>query len=278
MPRSICLVILGMLVLPLVSPLSAAPKAELWERWLAHDSTFTSTIDHSVWTQFLSTHVMSSDDRINRIDYGSVVLEDRARLDAYVEQLTQTPISDFSRVEQRAFWINLYNALTVKLVFDHYPVESILDISISPGWLSFGPWDKTLITVEGEELSLNDIEHRILRPIWRDPRVHYAVNCASYGCPNLRTVAFTSLNTEQLLEQAAREYVNDPRAAEFVDGRLIVSSIYEWFKEDFGDSDEGVIEHLKKYAESDLAASLATVRRLGGHFYDWTLNDTARRH
>ena len=267
---------LATLMLLLSPPLAAAPTAELWERWTAHDPASTSTIYHGAWTQFLRTYVTPSDDRVSRIDYGNVAAEDRRSLEAYVERLTETPISGFNRVEQRAFWINLYNALTVKVVLDQYPVESILDISISPGWFSFGPWDKKLITVEGEELSLNDIEHRILRPIWRDPRIHYAVNCASYGCPNLREVAFTPDNTEPLLEQAAREYVNHPRAAAFIGGKLIVSSIYHWFKEDFGDSDRGVIEHLKIYADSELAASLATTGRLGGHDYDWALNDTAR--
>jgi len=171
-----------------------------------------------------------------------------------------------------AFWINLYNALTVELILDHYPVASILDISISPGLFSFGPWDKKLIEVEGEALSLNDIEHRILRPIWRDARLHYAVNCASLGCPNLREVAFTAENTEWLLEQGAHEYVNHARGAEFIDSQLIVSSIYHWFKEDFGDSDRGVIEHLGAFAAPELAKRLAKTRRLSGHDYDWDLN------
>ena len=104
-----------------------------------------------------------------------------------------------SRDEQLAYWINLYNALTVKVILDHYPVKSILDIDISPGWFSIGPWGKKLVAVEGVEISLDDIEHRILRPIWRDPRIHYALNCAAVGCPNLLREAFTGATAEVLL-------------------------------------------------------------------------------
>ena len=98
-----------------------------------------------------------------------------AALNAYVENLSRMPINDFNRAEQKAFWINLYNALTVKVVLAAYPVKSIRDIAISPGLFARGPWGKKLIEIDGETVSLNDIEHRILRPIWRDPRLHYAL-------------------------------------------------------------------------------------------------------
>ncbi len=190
--------------------------------------------------------------------------------------MTAVPISAYKRDEQRAYWINLYNALTVKVVLDHYPVKTIRKIS---AWFAIGlwrgPWNRKLITVEGEGLSLNDIEHRILRPIWRDPRIHYAVNCASIGCPNLRKQAFTATNAETLLARGAREYLNHNRGAKIKDGRLIVSSIYVWFKEDFGDSDRGAIRHLQQYAESVLATALAHVKRIADDHYDWALNDNA---
>ena len=95
-------------------------------------------------------------------------------------------------------------------------------------------WKKKLLTIEGEEVSLNDIEHRILRPIWRDPRIHYAVNCASIGCPNLVSTPFTAENTEALLDQGARNYINHPRAVNISSkGKVTVSSIYSWFESDF---------------------------------------------
>jgi hypothetical protein len=195
-------------------------------------------------------------------------------LQAYIAELAATPISRFSRDEQLPYWINLYNALTVSVVLDPYPVESIRDIDISPGFFSSGPWDKQLVVVEGGALTLNDIEHRILRPIWRDPRIHYAVNCASIGCPNLERTAFTAENANALLEKGARQYVNHPRGARVTDGELIVSSIYVWYQADFGGSDEGVIRHLQQYGRPKLKTGLATVDEIADDQYDWSLNDT----
>ena len=160
----------------------AAPKAELWPRWEAHDAAAARTIDHKPWGRFLAVYLSMGNDGINRLDYGNVSKAHRQMLKQYIGQLSALPISQYSRAEQRAYWINIYNSLTVDLVLSHYPVKSITDIDISPGFFSFGPWDKKLVRVERQMLSLNDIEHRILRPIWRDPRLHYVLNCASLGC------------------------------------------------------------------------------------------------
>ncbi len=259
------------------SALFSAPKSDLWERWTAHDDNAIATIDHAAWTEFLSAYLETHPDGVNRVRYAAVTSADRERLEDYVDSLTATAISNYSRVEQRAYWINIYNALTVKLVLDHYPVASIRDIDISPGLFSIGPWDKKLVTVEREALSLNDIEHRILRPIWNDPRIHYAVNCASIGCPNLMPMAFTAQNSEVLLERGAREYVNHPRGVEIVNGKPIASKIYDWFKPDFGDSDREVLAHLSRYAEPSLQKQLSGFARVGGYRYDWALNEAAEK-
>ncbi len=250
-----------------------APKAELWERWIANDPDATAGIDHGTWDRFLATYVMGGDDGVHRVAYGRVTDADKHALEAYIAALAATPISGYARAEQRAYWINLYNALTVNVVLDHYPVDGIRDIDISPGLFADGPWDKKLVEIEGEEVSLNDIEHRILRPIWRDPRIHYAVNCAAIGCPNLQPTAFTAANTDTLLATAARAYVNHPRGARIEDGKLIVSSIYVWFQEDFDGDDAGVIRHLTRYAAAGLKTQLAGVASIYTHEYDWVLND-----
>jgi hypothetical protein len=198
---------------------------------------------------------------------------DVAALNAYVENLSNIPISGFNLDEQKAFWINLYNALTVKVVLAAYPVKSTRDIAVSPGLFARGPRGKKLIEIEGKAVGLNDIKHRILRPIWRDPRLHYALNCAAIGCPNLRNEVFTSSNTESLLEAAARDYVNNPRGANIFDKTLTVSSIYVWFAEDFGKSDAVIITHLRRYAEAELLEKLAGIDAIGGMAYNWGLND-----
>lgn len=252
----------------------AAPDAELWPRWEAHNPDATKSIDHSAWTEWLGEYRQPpGSDGVARLDYARAKDEGREALSDYIAHLTDVAISEYNRDEQFAYWVNLYNAVTVDVVLAHYPVDSIKDIDISPQWFSSGPWGKKLVTVEGEKLTLNDIEHRILRPIWDDPRVHYAVNCASIGCPNLQPEAFTADNTERLLERGATNYINNWRGAAFEDGELIVSSIYDWYQADFGGTHKGVIKHLRQYAEGDLAERLAKREAYDDHRYDWSLND-----
>lgn len=254
---------------------AAAPRAELWPRWEAHDPASRLTVDHTAWGGLLTRRISTGADGINRFAYGSVDAADRDALRGYLAAGSAMPVGRLTRREQMAFWINLYNAVTVQCILDHFPVGSIRDIDISPGLFANGPWGAKLITVEGEPLSLDDIEHRILRPIWRDPRIHYGVNCAALGCPNLLAEPFAAGAMDRMLDEAALAFVNHPRGVRLAGNRLEVSSIYVWFEEDFGGSDEGVIRHLKAYAGPDLAMELEKRRRIDGHDYDWSLNGIA---
>jgi hypothetical protein len=251
----------------------AAPDAELWERWLSNNPDSAVTIDHTEWERLLERYLRSGSDGVNRFDYAAVAPHDRATLTAYLDMLSAAPVSRRARREQLVFWINLYNALTVDVVLRHYPVDTIKDIDISPGLFADGPWGLKLFTVEGEAVSLDDIEHRILRPIWRDPRVHYALSCAAVGCPQLNAEAFTGENGERLLEESARAFVNHPRGVEVSARGIELSSIYRWYRDDFGDDTAAVLEHLRGYAEPALAEVLAASPRVLGYHYDWRLND-----
>lgn len=256
---------------------AAAPQADLWPRWQQHDPAATASIDHTKWEAFLQAFVMPGHPSgINRVRYEDAARTERQELRAYIERLQAVPISRFNRAEQLAYWINLYNAATVNLVLEHFPVASIRDINPSSGFLSGlfggGPWQRKLLEVESEEISLDDIEHRILRPIWRDNRIHYGVNCASLGCPNLQPEAFTADNAFRLLNEGARAYVNHPRGVSFQDGTLRLSSIYDWFQEDFGGSTRGVLAHLIQYAEPELRERLAGYEGSISYDYDWSLN------
>lgn len=250
----------------------AAKPPELIPMWDASDETNTASIDHAPWQELLDAHLKTHPSGINRFDYGALKAnaEDRRKLTTYLLDLTKLDPRSYSRKEQFAYWVNVYNALTVHVVTGRYPVDSIKDIK--SGLITFGPWELELITVQGEKLTLDDIEHGILRPIWRDPRIHYAVNCASLGCPNLSPEAYRFDNSERLLEASAREYINHPRGAQEVDGELRVSSIYDWFKVDFGGNDAGVFAHLRKYARPELADTLDKHDSFD-HDYDWKLND-----
>lgn len=264
--------VLMLSVFAVMGPSMAAPKAELWQRWEKHDASSTKSVDHSTWDRLLKRYVIDHNDGVTRVSYSAFSDADEQSLITYIEDLESVAVSTLNRPEQFAYWVNLYNAMTVALIVQTYPVESIRDIDISPGFFSDGPWGKKLVSIEGEELSLDDIEHRILRPIWKDPRIHYAVNCASIGCPNLWPEAFTPANTESYLESATKAYVNHPRGASVENGRLRVSSIYTWFQEDFGGTDQGVIKHLRQYAEGDLQADLQSVNSISSDRYDWALN------
>jgi len=248
-----------------------APKPEPWPRWQAHNPNSAATISHAAWDKFLKKYIIGHKDGVNRVLYGRVGENDKKALHDYLNRLRTTPIGNFNRAEQKAYWINLYNALTVRLVLQFYPVDSIKDIDVSSGPFG-GPWNRKLLEVNGTPLSLNDIEHRILRPIWRDARIHYAVNCAALGCPNLQPTAFTAANTNTILDHAALNFANHRRGARIEDGRLVVSKIYAWFAEDFGGSEETVIAHLRRNAEPALASVLAGRTSIDDYEYDWSLN------
>jgi len=266
-------VVLVLLVLLLPAAAAAAPAAELWERWTAHDPTSQRRIDHAAFAELLDRRLTAFTDGTTRFDYAAVTDKDRALLDTYIENLAALPISRYNRDEQMAYWINLYNALTLQVVLDHYPVDSIRDIDISPGFFTSGPWGAKLVEVEGHPLSLDDIEHRILRPIWRDPRIHYAVNCASICCPNLRPQPYTGDMIDQQLDYAARDFINNWRGVRIDNGEVTASRIYEWYTEDFGGNTQGVIQHLLAYADIDLAQRLQSIATIHHYTYNWSLND-----
>ncbi|GAB2199453.1 DUF547 domain-containing protein [Sessilibacter sp. MAH4] len=248
----------------------AAPTSELIDFWDESDEENTNTIDHSKWQTVLDAYLVSNHPSgINRFNYKAVSKADKSALESYINDLKNTDPREYNLAEQKAYWINLYNALTVNLILDNYPVKSITKLG---GFFSFGPWDKEIITIEGETLTLNNIEHGILRPIWKDNRIHYAVNCASMGCPNLSATAFTAENTEALLDQSAKDYVNHTRGVKIEGDKMQVSSIYEWYKVDFGGTDASLIEHLKLYAEPQLQEKLNSFSGKITDSYDWSLN------
>jgi hypothetical protein len=144
------LITLGLL-LPAATNLGAAPKADLWPRWERHDPASTATVDHSSWDLFLSRYLVSDHPSgINRVRYGEVTAQHKRELQAYIDDLQALAVSELNRDEQMAYWINLYNAVTVEIVLDHYPVSSITKIDLSPGLFSRGPWDAKLLNQECE--------------------------------------------------------------------------------------------------------------------------------
>lgn len=225
---------------------------------------------HQAWDDILGTYVVEGDDGVNYFKYGALQAntDDSARLDAYLDQFADLDFDTLNEDEQFAAYSNIYNALTIKHIIDRYPVKSIRS-----GYI-VGPWKRVKTVVDGEEVSLDDLEHGILRVQFSDPRVHYAVNCASYGCPNLQTDAWVAATLDEDLDKAARDFINHPRGVQVRSrGGLQVSQIYKWFREDFGGSEEGVIAHLLEYANPVLAENIKANADIKKHEYDWSLND-----
>lgn len=240
----------------------AAPKSELWDYWDASNEKNATTISHQYWQQTLDKY-LENQGEYSLFDYANVTNSDEKILNSYLRQMRRIDPREYKKSEQYAYWVNLYNAITVKIILDNYPIKSITKLG---GLFSFGPWDEEVITVAGKALTLNDIEHRILRPIWNDPRTHYAVNCASFGCPNLQAKAFTANNSEQLLNKAATEFINSKKGVLIINNKVQLSSIYEWFALDFGNQQQ-LFAHLKKYRPE-----LKPFKGDISYEYDWDLN------
>ena len=255
----------------------AANKAEAIGYWGAHAPTSTAQIDHSDWDRFLRTYVVKRSPGYDTVNYAAVTAADRAALNTYVKALEATRITSHNRAEQLAYWINLYNALTVRVVLEHFPVDSIKDIKYTVNPFVQGPWSEPLLTIEGQRVSLDDIEHGILRPYWKDPRLHYVLNCASVGCPDVGNQAFSATDSDSRLDQAAIDYVNDPRGIDILYGLVHVSSIYDWYQVDFGDSESAVLEHIRRYATPALAERIAGITEIDEYRYDWALNGPNKR-
>lgn len=229
-----------------------------------------TTVDHQVFQDILNTYLDNDDPSgINKFDYKRVSQGDKKALNNYLQQLSEVVVTKLNKDEQMAYWINMYNALTINTILEKYPVDSIKEIK--SGIFSSGPWKLKLITVENIELSLNNIEHSILRPIWKDRRIHYAVNCASIGCPNLSKSVYSAEKLDEMLDAAAADYINHPRGVNFKNNKLILSSIYNWYKDDFGTKQE-LLAHLSKYTLGNNKEKLLSWKGSIKYGYDWNLN------
>lgn len=265
-----------LLLLPLLLPAVlgalerlAAPRSELIDPvWIERGAV--ASVDHAAWGAFLDRYLSADPAGPNLLDYAAVTAEDRAALDAYLDRLQGIDPATLARDAQTAYWINLYNAGTVALILDHYPVESIRDIG--GGLFEDGPWDRPLFTVKGRRLTLNDVEHGILRPVHDEPRIHYAVNCAALGCPDLAPEPWRAAGLEDRLAAAERAFVDDPRGVRLEDGALVLSKIWLWFREDFADSEAALLERLRRVAGPEAAAALEGRDGADAYAYDWRLN------
>ena len=220
-------------------------------------------VDHSIYATLLEKYVKQG-----QVDYRGFKAEE-AKLDQYLKVLEKIESDNLSRNEQFAFYVNAYNAWTIKLILSGYPqVQSIKDL----GSIFKSPWKKKICRIDGDVITLDDIEHKILRPRFKDPRVHFAINCAALSCPPLISEPYRGDTLNWQLDHSVRAFINNPQRNYLEDNTLYISKIFKWFQEDF---DNDVISFLIKYAKEDLKKELEAKRskiKIKYLNYDWSLN------
>ncbi len=233
-------------------------------RAIRNDSN-SKPITHEPWDDLLKKHVGND----GFVDYKGFI-QDSTLLNKYLKRLEAAHPNDknWSRQEQMAYWINAYNAYTVQLIVRHYPVESIKDIKKGVPFVNT-VWDIKFIKIESFRYDLNNIEHNILRPVFKDARIHAAVNCASYSCPKLLNEAYTAARLEAQLDGSMRSFINDPVRNRVTAGKAEISEIFKWFKGDFERDAGSVRKFISKYTQSPLTDN-TDIDYIN---YSWVLND-----
>ena len=216
-----------------------------------------SSLDHSKWDALLKKNV-SSNGNVNYDGFKS----SESELDSYLTLLKENaPSSDWSKEETMAYWINAYNAFTIKLILNHYPTSSIMTINDGKAW------DLVFIEIGGEEYSLNNIEHDILRAKYKDPRIHFAVNCASVSCPRLRNGAFTAAGLNNQMEEMSVSFINNSSKNSLSYDHVVVSQLFNWYKGDFT-MNGSIIDFLNKYSKTKISSNASIQFK----DYNWNLN------
>lgn len=213
-------------------------------------------IDHSLWDELLQRHV----DHQGNVNYKGF-LKDRKELKKYLDHLSQNPPKEsWSKNKKLAYYINAYNAFTVELILEHYPLKSIKDIR--------NPWGQKFIQLGNESISLNDIEHNILRKM-NEPRIHFAINCASVSCPKLYNKAFTSEQLDKQLDQVTREFINSTEN-NISENELQLSNIFKWYEKDYlVNGIRSLAHYISQYTDVQINPN-AKVNFLD---YNWDLNE-----
>lgn len=225
-------------------------------------------ITHEIFTEVLNECV----DAQGWVDYAGLQRKDSV-LNSYLGHLSRAHpnAKNWNQDEEKAYWINAYNAFTLRLILDHYPTESIKDIKSGIPFVN-SVWDIRFIEIEGQSYTLNDIEHRILRPNFKDPRIHFAINCASVSCPALRREAYEATLLKSQLEEQARLFINDPLRNQIESGSVKISKIFKWFGGDFT-RETDLTTFINQYSQIKIPRE-TSVDYLP---YDWRLNSLERR-
>jgi hypothetical protein len=218
---------------------------------------------HDQWDKLLKKHV----NKAGLVNYKGIQ-KDKAELTSYLKLLSNNaPQKSWSKNDQKAFWINAYNAFTVDLILQKYPVKSIKDIAGKLYKINT-PWDIKFITIGGKTYDLNNIEHGILRKQFDDPRIHFALVCASISCPRLRDEAYSGRNLDDQLEDAGQEFLNDKSKNRITTERADLSKYFSWYKGDFT-KNGSLVDFINKYSQTKINSKT----KINSLDYNWDLNE-----
>ena len=258
------------LMIMLISVGFAAPSKDLWQYWDQSNPQSNKTIDFQPWQNFLDQYLVTENGD-TYVMYAKVTPQDKVALDQAIATYAHINILNYNKDQQFAYWINMYNMLTVRVILNHPNVTSIRQINA--GWLwGTKVWDTPVATIMGKSVTLNDIEHRIIRPIWNDPRIHAAVNCASISCPNLSKTVYEGEKINSQLDQAFSAWVNSPKGVILRNNTLLLSQIFNWYGSDFGDARQ-MRDYIAKYTKNPtITNALKGDNPIGFQRYDWGLN------
>lgn len=256
---AICAIITSMNSCNLISAAGLSskglPAKEVSENLLSTTANSEVNVDHSEWNSLLQKHVSKE----GLVDYKGF-MKDREKLDAYLSKLSEMkPTDKWSVQEQLAYYINIYNAYTVDLILKNYPLKSIKDID--------GAWTKEVVQIGNVKISLGGIENSILRKM-NEPRIHFAINCASISCPKLMNEAYTAAKINEQLDKATKEFINSDKN-EITKNSVKLSSIFDWYKKDFIEDGKKVIDYINKYSEVKVVAGAS----ISFKDYNWNLNE-----
>ena len=220
---------------------------------------------HTIWNNILIKQTVKIESQI-LVNYKNIKSYELQNLGNYLQALTAITKNEFlswNKNQRLSFLINAYNAYTVKLIIDHYPVKSIKKI----GSIFSSPWDKKFFRLLGQDMTLNHIEHKIIRKEFLESRIHFAVNCASLGCPSLLQEAYIETKLNEQLDFATKHFLNNNLKNHLKNNSLYISKIFDWYGDDFSG---GVAYFIQKYFNTSFDPQKINIKYLK---YDWNLND-----
>lgn len=244
-------------------------EGEEWPRWTAHDETNKVGVDYSTWKEFMADYA-DPHSKQGALDFVHVSMRGMGLLADYIFKLEKVPVSTLPRDEQLAYWLNLHNAaaveataLSLRAIYDDHDTTRVLILG--------NRWREKTLTVEGEALSLVDIERRIVMRQWQDPRVLYGLYMPALGAPSLPAAPFTGTTVWRSLDNRAREFVNSERALELHGGQLHISGLYYW---DHGlfPNDAAILAHLRAFAATPLRTKLEKIQAVTATYLNWRIN------